>query len=85
MGPLKAMSELVTPLNFSDGCVSETTCMFHVASWALNWPALRPTRGSGLGADVDMLFAGAGLLPPDAMEWLHAATDNVLENGRQRR
>src|SRR6185503_6196770 len=32
--------------------------MFHVASAALNMPAFSPTRGSGLGATVDMLYFG---------------------------
>src|SRR5215471_5266280 len=59
--PLNARSELVTPLNFSDGCVFDTTRRFHDASWAFISPALSPTLGSGLGATVDML-----LPPPDA-------------------
>src|ERR1051326_4322464 len=60
-GPLNARSELVTPLNFSDGGVFERTRRFHAASWAFMRPALSPTLGSGLGATVDML-----LPPPEA-------------------
>src|SRR5713226_8374173 len=64
--PENARSELVTPANFSDGGVFETTRRFQDASPASLSPARRPTRGSGEGATVDML------LPEDA----HAATDN---------
>src|SRR6267154_967923 len=58
-GPVNARSEFVTPRNFPGGGVFETTRMFQDASWAFISPARRPTRGSGLGATVDML------LPPD--------------------
>src|SRR2546428_9574296 len=58
-GPVNARSELVTPKNFSGGAVFETTRMFQDASSAFISPARRPTRGSGLGATVDMLA------PPD--------------------
>src|SRR3989442_8296550 len=58
-GPVNARSELVTPKNFSGGGVFETTRMFQEASAAFISPARRPTRGSGLGATVDMLA------PPD--------------------
>src|SRR5690242_15477947 len=58
-GPVNARSELVTPKNFPGGGVLETTRMFQVASSAFMSPARRPTRGSGLGATVDMLA------PPD--------------------
>ncbi len=58
-GPLNARSELVTPANFPGGGVFDTTRRFQVASAAFISPARRPTRGSGLGATVDM-FA-----PPD--------------------
>src|SRR5260370_25835479 len=53
--PENARSELVTPANFSDGGVFETTRRFHDASPASMSPARRPTRGSGVGATVDML------------------------------
>ena len=33
--------------------------MFHLASAASNQPALRPTRGSGLGAVTDNIGAGS--------------------------
>src|SRR6266852_4074378 len=58
-GPVNARSELVTPKNFSGGGVFEITRMFQDASAAFISPARRPTRGSGLGATVDMLA------PPD--------------------
>src|SRR5471030_1129266 len=62
---MKARSELVTPRNFSDGCVLDTSVMFHAASPASNLPALRPTRGSGLGAPADASIDG--VMPADAM------------------
>src|SRR3954465_1256733 len=75
--PLNARSELVFPRNASDGGVFETTRRFHVASSAFIRPARRPTRGSGLGAAVDMLPAGDGLLAfGDEVERAHAAADN---------
>src|SRR5258708_533476 len=75
--PLKARSELVIPRNGADGGVFETTRRFHVASSAFIRPARRPTRGSGLGAAVDMLPAGDGLLASgDDAERAHAAADN---------
>src|SRR5437667_6973145 len=67
-GPMNARSELVMPANFSGGGVFETTRRFHVASPAFMSPARRPTRGSGLGATVDM-FA-----PPDDA---HAAREHT--------
>src|SRR5437667_11448463 len=75
-GPMNARSELVMPANFSGGGVFETTRRFHVASPAFMTPARRPTRGSGLGATVDM-FA-----PPDDA---HAATAlNPIVRSRNR-
>src|SRR5260370_4499536 len=53
--PENARSELVTPTNFSAGGVFETTRRFQDASPASMSPARRPTRGSGVGATVDML------------------------------
>src|SRR3989454_7010843 len=74
--PVKARSELVTPANFSEGGVFETTRRFHDASPASMSPARRPTRGSGLGATVDMLP------PPDDA---HAArADNPTVRTRYR-
>ena len=71
------------PTNCSDGGVLETTRRFHVASAAFISPAWRPTRGSGLGAVVDMLSTGAGA--PAALEWAQAAVDSEAESERQRR
>src|SRR5207244_10820965 len=75
-GPMNARSELVMPPNFSGGGVLESTCKFQVASAAFMSPARRPTRGSGLGATVDM-FA-----PPDEA---HAArAHNPIVRARDR-
>src|SRR5215813_12078881 len=48
------MSELVTPAKCSEGGVFETSLRFQAAVPASVSPALSPTRGSGLGAVVDM-------------------------------
>src|SRR5882672_93405 len=56
--PENERSELVLPANFSDGGVLEATRRFQVASCAFIIPARSPTRGSGLGAVVDMLMLG---------------------------
>src|SRR2546426_8704035 len=53
-GPENERSELVTPANFSDGRVFETTRRFQVASPAFISPARRPTRRSGVGGVVDI-------------------------------
>src|SRR3954453_20908577 len=75
--PEKARSELVIPRNCCDGGVFETTRRFHAASSAFIRPARRPTRGSGLGAAVDMLPAGDGLVASgDGGERAHAAAEN---------
>jgi len=50
---------LVAPANFSEGLVFESSRTFHSASPASQRPALRPTRGSGLGA--------ATVNPPDCI------------------
>src|SRR5687768_9772958 len=49
---MNAMSEFVTPTNFSDDGVFETSRRFQAASPASWRPALSPTRGSGVGADT---------------------------------
>src|SRR5687768_1948090 len=65
MLPVNARSEFVSRLagmfarNFSDGFVVEISRMFQLASPAFHHPALRPTRGSGLGAAADMLGDGS--------------------------
>src|SRR4029450_13538375 len=48
------MSELVTRAKCSEGGVLETSLRFQAAVPASVSPALSPTRGSGLGAVVDM-------------------------------
>src|ERR1700722_5138254 len=58
--PMNAMSELVLSRNCSVGRVLETRRTFHAASAASQSPPLRPTRGSGLGARVDVLLPGTG-------------------------
>jgi hypothetical protein len=62
----------VTPTNFSDDGVLETRRRFHEASAAFVAPARRPTRGSGLGAAVDMLAE-----PADDDDEAHPARDNT--------
>src|SRR5690242_2157064 len=57
--PLKARSALVWPRNSRGGGVCDRTLRFQVASCALNRPALRPTRGSGVGGVADMLLVVA--------------------------
>src|SRR5687767_397757 len=60
--PVKARSELVTPRNFSDGGVVDTSFRFHAAWPASHWPGDRPTRGSGLGVVADTIgVTGAGI------------------------
>jgi hypothetical protein len=59
----------------------EARCRFHDASAALDVmrrvvsdvPGRRPTRGSGLGGEGDMLGAGAGPRVPDDEAFEHAA------------
>src|SRR5579862_2899248 len=94
--PRKAMSEFVFPLNSSGGCMLATKCMFHSAWPASYRPALRPTRGSGIGAIADRLqLLSPQLLPPpplagvalvvDAFGWAQAATARrARANGRTR-
>ena len=75
---MNARSEFVEPTNFSDGGVLEISRTFHDASAARSRmravaesrrPGRRPTRGSGLGGDADMLIAGDGPeLDDDDME-----------------
>jgi len=45
-----------------DGCVVETSDMFHDACAASNQPDLSPMRRSGLGAEADM--SGVGMAAP---------------------
>src|SRR5262245_53100616 len=60
--PVNAKSELVMPLNFSDGGVVDSRRMFHAACAASHRPAARPTRGSGLGALSETIgVTGAGI------------------------
>src|SRR5258706_7441695 len=62
-GPANERSELMKEkspglarlMNCSDGGVVETRRTFHAARAAFIHPARSPTRGSGLGAVVDML------------------------------
>src|SRR5262245_60044758 len=60
--PVNARSELVTPRNFSDGGVVDTSLRFHAAWPASHRPGDRPTRGSGLGVVADTVgVTGAGI------------------------
>src|SRR6188508_2083861 len=65
--PLNARSELVTPWNWDDGGVCESTRRFQAASPASVRPARRPTRGSGEGGVAEVVTEGAGA-PPAAEE-----------------
>src|SRR5258706_360813 len=71
--PENERSELVLPANFPCDGLRDTTRMFHVASAALNMPARSPTRGSGFGATVDMLYCGP---PAQAAETIPTARDS---------
>src|SRR5580700_1255395 len=51
--PRNARSEFVLPTKSAGGRMFETKCMFHSAWAASHMPALRPTRGSGIGATDD--------------------------------
>src|SRR5687767_4378945 len=78
---MNARSEFVAPTNFSAGGVFDTSRMFHDASAAgvrmtprrveSITPGRSPTRGSGLGGDMDMSGVGD---PPDEGDGAHAAT-----------
>src|SRR5689334_21911772 len=59
-------------MNASDGGCFATTVRFQVASPASIQPARSPTRGSGLGAEVDM--SGAELAEDDDID-AHADAD----------
>src|ERR1700722_20214969 len=76
-GPLNARSELVLSTKSLDGGVFDIRRMFHAAWPASATPALSPTRGSGLGADIDMLLSGEAPLDPEAdmPGWAHAPAD----------
>src|SRR5690348_4623710 len=78
--PVKARSEFVIPANFGDGGVCESTWRFHDASPALNSPALRPTRGSGFGAAVDIVAVEAPVVTgalAGEIAVLHAAAERA--------
>src|SRR5258705_11269538 len=53
--PLKARSEWVAPRDLPVGGVLETMFMFHAACPASHQPALRPTRGSGVGTVAETI------------------------------
>src|ERR1051326_5205069 len=62
-------------MNADDGGVFEMSARFHAAVPALNHPAFSPTRGSGLGAVVDMLMGDGepACVAVDDDELAHAA------------
>src|SRR5213593_931481 len=83
-GPTNERSELINEkspglarlMKCSDGGVVETRRTFQAASAAFIHPARSPTRGSGLGATVDMLtFEPAQAARPSAAA---ASSDVVL-------
>src|SRR5919112_191240 len=83
MLPLNARSEFVSRpspgvlglVNLSEGRVVETSRRFQIASPASHQPARSPMRGSGLGADIDMLAAGEDVVPDDGAV-AHAEVDS---------
>jgi hypothetical protein len=72
--PVKAMSELVLPMNLSDGFVVDTKRRFHAAWPASHKPACKPTRGSGLGAEPDWMTLGDGPALIELLECEQATT-----------
>ena len=67
-------------MNADDGGVFEASRRFHAAAPASNQPALSPTRGSGLGAELDM-FIGPGIpacVADDEVEVAHAAASTFI-------
>src|SRR5215831_17331410 len=58
--PLKAKSECVAPADASLGGVVEIIRIFQAACPASHRPALRPTRGSGLGAVAETIGVTGG-------------------------
>ena len=78
--PMKARSELVVPVNGSGDLLLETNRRFHgtsaagctITRFAVSLdhgamvPARSPTRGSGLGGDMDMF--GAIIGPADELD-----------------
>jgi hypothetical protein len=69
-------------VNFSDGGVAETFRRFQMASAGSHHPARSPTRGSGLGAAIDMLepdadapLGGEGVVAHAAVNDNPAASD----------
>src|SRR5215203_4115011 len=61
--PLNARSECVAPSDFPVGGVVEIMFMFQAAWPASHHPALRPTRGSGVGTAADTIgSAGRGIV-----------------------
>src|SRR5687768_3744610 len=83
MLPVNARSEFVrrpSPgvlgfVNLSEGRVVETSRRFQIASPASHQPARSPTRGSGLGGDIDMLAPGDDVEPADGAV-AHAEVNN---------
>src|SRR5215207_10208107 len=83
--PVNAMSELVIPVKSSGDGFSETTFRFHTASPASCSPALRPTRGSGLGASADFVLSGDGDPVPDELEPAQPSSRATAAAGRSGR
>src|SRR5579864_368041 len=60
--PVKARSECVDPSTFGPGGVVEISCMFQAAWPAVQSPADKPTRGSGLGVVAETIgLTGGGI------------------------
>ena len=88
--PVNARSEFVTPVNSSAGGLFDSSRRFHCVSAARSTiirfvvsfghfavePARRPTRGSGLGGDIDMSAAGDGDDDDDDDDMAQASANN---------
>src|SRR6187399_1422357 len=61
--PLNARSEWVVSSDFPVGAVVEIMFMFHAACAASHQPALKPTRGSGVGTVAETIGStGRGIV-----------------------
>src|SRR6478752_4313270 len=91
--PMNARSELirrrspgVDRLRKSfDGFVVDTSRRFHAAVPASNQPALRPTRGSGLGFVVPTVMFGVGAALEEEDDLVEAQAAAIAATASERR
>src|SRR6476660_10242428 len=91
--PMNARSELIRRRSPGgdrlrksfDGFVGETSRRFHAAVPASNQPALRPTRGSGLGFVVPTVMFGVGAEDDDDLVEAQAAAIAATASERRER